>query len=147
MENRKKLISRRRFLGSAAAGMAGMIVLPGIVSSCKGRGTQAKEKEDDGLITMGFIGLGRQSMFLLNGFLQIPGTNVVAGCDVYGIKRQRFINRVTDYYKTQNKEAKVEVYEKFEDLLKRDDIDAVVIAVAHKEYERIPFDELTAKFA
>ncbi|HEX2968865.1 MAG TPA: Gfo/Idh/MocA family oxidoreductase [Bacteroidales bacterium] len=130
MEKRK--ISRRRFLGSATAGMAGMIILPGMLSSCKGG-----QKKDDGLITLGFIGLGQQAMFLLNGFLQIPGTNVVAGCDVYGIKRQRFINRVTDYYKKQNKEAKVDVYEKFEDILNRDDIDAVVIAVPDHSHARI----------
>lgn len=139
MENRKKLMSRRRFLGSAAFGMAGVVVIPGLMSSCKGQGTQtqATETGDEGVITLGFIGLGQQSMFLLNGFLQIPGTNVVAGCDVYGIKRQRFVNRVTDFYKKQNKEARVEVYEKFEDLLKRDDIDAVVIAVPDHSHARI----------
>lgn len=135
MENKKNLISRRRFLGSAAA-MAGLVVLPGMVTSCKGRGSQTAT-EDDGLITLGFIGLGQQAMFLLNGFMEIPGTNIVAGCDVYGIKRQRFINRVTDFYKKQDKEAKVEVYENFEDLIKREDIDVVVIAVPDHSHARI----------
>jgi predicted dehydrogenase len=129
MKELKKLISRRRFLGTATAGMAGIVVLPGILSSCRGQGQKAETEEDDGLITLGFIGLGQQAMFLLNGFMQIPGTNVVAGCDVYGVKRQRFQNRVTEFYKKNNKEANVEVYEKAEDLINRKDIDAVVIAV------------------
>ena len=109
-------------------------MLPGMLTSCK---SGKKGSEDDGLITIGFIGLGRQAMFLLNGFLQVPGTNVVAGCDVYGIKRQRFVNRVTGFYKKQDKEATVDVYEDFEEILKRDDIDAVVIAVPDHSHARI----------
>jgi predicted dehydrogenase len=138
MKEQKKLITRRRFLGTATAGMAGIVVLPGILSSCRGQGQKAAtEEEDDGLITLGFIGLGRQAMFLLNGFIQIPGTNVVAGCDVYGVKRQRFVNRVTEFYKKNNKEASIEVYEKAEDLINRKDIDAVVIAVPDHSHARI----------
>jgi predicted dehydrogenase len=68
-------------------------------------------------------------MFLLNGFMQIPGVQVLAGCDVYGIKRKRFEKRVTDFCLKAGKEAKVKTYEKYQDLLKRKDIDAVVIAV------------------
>jgi predicted dehydrogenase len=128
MKDQKKNWSRRRFIGSTALGVAGLAVLPQFVASCK--------KADDG-ITLGFIGLGRQSMFLLNGFLQIPGTNVVAGCDVYGIKRKRFENRVTDFYTKAGKESKVKTYEKFEDLLGRKDIDAVVIAVPDHSHARI----------
>jgi predicted dehydrogenase len=80
-------------------------------------------------IRLGFIGMGRQSMFLLNGFLQIPGVEVVAGCDVYGIKRKRFEKRVTDFYAKAGKKVTIETYEKFQDLLARNDINAVVIAV------------------
>ena len=121
--NAKKGVSRRRFLGTTAAGMAGLAVLPGL-SSCKQK-PAATEK----VIRMGFIGMGRQSMFLLNGFLQIPGTQVVAGCDVYGRKRKRFEQRVTDFYTKAGQKADVKTYEKYTDLLGRDDIDAVVIAV------------------
>ena len=83
----------------------------------------------DGDIKLGFIGLGRQSMFLLSGFLQIPGVQAVAGCDVYGIKRTRFEKRVNEFYTKAGKEVKVETYEKYQDLLNRKDITAVVIAV------------------
>jgi hypothetical protein len=31
-------------------------------------------------------------MYLMNGFRQIEGVQIIAGADVYGIKRQRFEN-------------------------------------------------------
>ncbi|MGQ7869995.1 Gfo/Idh/MocA family protein [Sunxiuqinia sp. sy24] len=115
----KKELSRRRFLGTAAIGVAGISLLPSL-SSC----SSATEP-----IRLGFIGMGRQAMFLLNGFIQIPGVRVVAGCDVYGRKRQRFENRVNEFYTKNNVAVEVTTYEKYEELLQRDDIDAVVIAV------------------
>ena len=88
-------------------------------------------------VRLGFIGMGQQSMFLLNGFLQIPGVTVVAGCDVYGIKRRRFEKRVTAFYAKAGKDSKVETYEKYQDLLKRTDINAVVIAVPDHSHAMI----------
>jgi predicted dehydrogenase len=129
MKDQKKVISRRRFLGSAAAGMAGFVLLPSIAASGKG------EQGND--LRLGFIGLGRQSMFLLDGFLNIAGTQVLAGSDVYGIKRERFRRKVSDFYKTKNRASKVDVYEKFDDILNRKDIDAVVIAVPDHSHARI----------
>ena len=129
MKDQQKLWSRRRFLGSTALGMAGVVVIPQIISSCK------KEVNSD--IRLGFIGLGRQSMFLLNGFIQIPGVRVLAGCDVYGIKRTRFERRVNEYYERVGKKSEVETYERYEDLLERKDIDAVVIAVPDHSHAMI----------
>jgi predicted dehydrogenase len=121
MENQKTKWSRRRFLATAAAGVAGVAVIPHL--------TGCKSTASDGSIRLGFIGLGRQAMFLLNGFLQVPGVTVLAGCDVYGIKRKRFEKRVTDFYTKAQKEVKLATCEKYEELLKRKDIDAVVIAI------------------
>ncbi|HNX80257.1 MAG TPA: twin-arginine translocation signal domain-containing protein, partial [Prolixibacteraceae bacterium] len=58
----KKEISRRRFLGTAAIGLAGMTVIPGLASSCAPKKPVAAGPKE---IRLGFIGLGRQSMFLL----------------------------------------------------------------------------------
>jgi predicted dehydrogenase len=113
-----KGISRRAFIGTSALGLAGLTLLP----ACKGTGSGKKE------VRLGFIGLGQQSMFLLGGFLQIEGVNVIAGCDVYGIKRQRFEKRVTDFYEKAGKSKEIKTYEKYQELLARTDIDAVVIA-------------------
>jgi predicted dehydrogenase len=122
MKEVKSEWSRRQFLNASAAGMASLTMIPAISS-------RASTKAKDSDIRLGFVGLGRQAMFLMNGFINIPGVKVVAGCDVYGIKRKRFENRVTDFYTKAQKEFKVDTYEKYQDLLSRKDIDAVVIAV------------------
>jgi len=109
--------------------MAGLAVIPGLNSFGEASG--------DADIKLGFIGMGQQSMFLLSGFLKIPGVQVVAGCDVYGIKRKRFEKRVTAFYAKQGKTVKIDTYEKFGDLLNRKDINAVVIAVPDFSHARI----------
>ncbi|NMC38150.1 MAG: Gfo/Idh/MocA family oxidoreductase [Bacteroidales bacterium] len=129
MKDQKDRWTRRRFLGSATAGMAGVVLVPGLATSCKSK--------PDTDIKLGFIGLGRQSMFLLNGFIQIPGVKVLAGCDVYGIKRKRFDKRVNDFYTKAGKKVRIETYEKYEDLLAREDINAVVIAVPDHSHAMI----------
>jgi predicted dehydrogenase len=131
MENQqKKGLSRRQFLGTAAFGMAGVAMFSSL-SACK----QKVAADND--LKLGIIGLGQQAMFLMNGFLQIPGVKVVAGCDVYGVKRQRFEKRAKDFYQKAGKEVDIKSYEKFEDLLGRDDINAVVIAVPDHSHARI----------
>jgi predicted dehydrogenase len=128
MKDKKSSWSRRQFINSGI-GMAGVMILPKITAFAK-----ASAEAD---IRLGFIGMGQQSMFLLNGFLQITGVQVLAGCDVYGVKRKRFEKRVNTFYAKAGKEVKVETYEKFEDLLSRSDIDAVVIAVPDHSHARI----------
>jgi predicted dehydrogenase len=129
MKEKKKQWSRRQFINLTIGSAAGLAVIPHL--------TSCKTAPVDTDIKLGFIGLGRQSMFLLNGFMQVPGVKAVAGCDVYGIKRKRFEKRVTEFYAKAGKEVKVETYEKFEELLARTDINAVVIAVPDHSHARI----------
>ena len=96
-----------------------------------------KQKVVDTDLKIGFIGMGQQAMFLLNGFLQIPGVKVVAGCDVYGVKRQRFEKRVNAFNQKAGNTVEVKTYEKYEDLLARPDINIVVIAVPDHSHARI----------
>lgn len=120
--NTQNKLSRRAFLkGTALA--AGMVVLPGNMFA-----SLANYKSANDEISLGFIGLGQQAMYLLNGFMQIPGVRVIAGADVYDVKRDRFKKRVTDFYASKNKKSDVKVYERYTDILNRPDIDAVVIA-------------------
>ena len=98
MNDQKFTWSRRRFIGSSVAGIAGAMLIPGAIG--------CKSSKSAGDIRLGFIGMGRQSMFLLDGFIKIPGVQVVAGCDVYGIKRKRFEKRVTAYYAQAGKQVK-----------------------------------------
>jgi len=126
----KKQWSRRQFINLTIGSAAGIAVLPHL-TSCKS-GAAASEG-----IRLGFIGLGRQAMFLLNGFMQVEGVVAVAGCDVYGVKRTRFEKRVAEFYSKAGKKTEVQTYEKFEDLLARTDINAVVIAVPDHSHARI----------
>ncbi len=120
MEKQKKLWTRRRFLTTTAAGAAGVAVIPHL--------TGCKPKVVDDSIRLGFIGLGQQAMHLLNGFMHVTGVRAVAGCDVYGIKRERFERRVKAFHEEAGTKAEVQTFENFEDLLALDDVDAVVIA-------------------
>jgi len=128
-DQQKKGVSRRHFLGTAAIGVAGVAMFSSL-SACK-------QKVADTDLKLGFIGMGRQSMFLLSGFIQIPGVKVVAGCDVYGVKRKRFEKKVAHFYQKAGKQVEIQTYEKFEDLLSRSDINAVVIAVPDHSHARI----------
>jgi len=125
MKEEKQGISRRKFLGTTAAGMAGVLILPALGYGRSKPVVSGNVKP----VRLGFIGMGQQSMSLMGGFMQIPGVDIIAGCDVYGVKRKRFEKRVTEFYKKNGKAGKPVTYEKYQDLLKHDDIDAVVIAV------------------
>ncbi len=73
MKNKQaQIYSRRRFIGTAASGTAGLAMIPAL-SSCVKPATAGNE------VTIGFIGLGRQAMYLLNGFINLEGVKVVAG--------------------------------------------------------------------
>ena len=138
-ENQKKNLSRRSFFETSVMGATGMALLPGILTS-----SQAAAATPAADVRLGFIGLGRQAMFLLNGFIQIPGVDVIAGCDVYGIKRKRFEKRVNAANAKNGKKAKALTFEKFEDLLKNPEINAVVIAIPDHSHARIAIAALKA---
>jgi predicted dehydrogenase len=116
-------------------------VFPQFLSSCK----QNKKAAPDKLIRLGFIGLGQQAMYLLDGYIGMPDVKVVAGCDVYGIKRERFLKRVNEYYANDVNEVIVDVYENYTDLISRDDIDAVVIATPDHWHAFIAIQACNAK--
>jgi len=128
-----KNVSRRQFIGTSLLGIAGLTILPGFRSI----------KPSD-TVTLGFIGLGQQAMYLLNSFLNIEGVRVVAGCDVYGIKRKRFELRTNDFYTKAGKKVEIKTYEKYQDLLARPDIDAVVIATPDHWHALIAIDACRA---
>jgi predicted dehydrogenase len=89
---------------------------------------RAKKTGANDTVNLGFIGLGQQAMHLMRGFISIPGVRVVAGADVYDIKRNRFEKRVKQYYADAKQKVDVKLYHRYEDILARPDIDGVVIA-------------------
>lgn len=136
-----KQLSRRKFLKTAALGATGLVMFPQFLASCK----QNKGDVDDGVIRVGFIGLGQQAMYLLDGFKSIPDIQIVAGSDVYAVKRDRFKKRVNDYYSENKQEVEVEMFENYKDLLARQDIDAVVIASPDHWHAFMAIDACNAK--
>ena len=118
--------SRLDFLRFSALG-ASTLFIPRALTAAEAP-KKAKKGDVNDKINIGFIGLGQQAIHLVNGFLTIPEVRVIAGCDIYDIKRNRFVERVNKYYAEKGIKNKLDMYIKYEDLLAREDIDAVVIA-------------------
>ena len=118
--------SRLDFLRFSALG-ASSLFIPRALTAAEAP-KKAKKGDVNDKINIGFIGLGQQAIHLVNGFLTIPEVRVIAGCDIYDIKRDRFVERVNKYYAEKGIKNKLDMYIKYEDLLAREDIDAVVIA-------------------
>ena len=118
--------SRLDFLRFSALG-ASTLFIPRALTAAEAP-KKAKKGDVNDKINIGFIGLGQQAIHLVNGFLTIPEVRVIAGCDIYDIKRNRFVERVNKYYSEKGIKNQLDMYIKYEDLLAREDIDAVVIA-------------------
>lgn len=131
----KTQLSRRKFLGTGLLGAASIGVIPQI-----GMAKDAVPNPKLETLRLGFIGLGRQNNGLMNSFITMPDIEVVAGCDVYDLKRERFKRKADEHYKSQGKTVKVDVYENYHDLLARRDIDAVVIATPDHWHALIAID-------
>lgn len=117
-------VSRRKFLGTSLLSAAGLSFLPGISIA-----SNQIQSGDIHQVRLGFIGVGRQAMGILNGMMRIPGVEIMACADVYEIKRERFKLRVNKISGELGKTPpKIDVYSNYKDLLARTDIDAVVIA-------------------
>ena len=117
--NRK--MNRREFIGLSALGLAGLTILP----SWSINGIRIPPSDR---VVLGFIGLGQQGLSDFSSFSSVPGVQVVAGCDVDQLKQQRFKKRVEGWQASKSMPVRCDLYEFYEDLLERKDIDAVSIA-------------------
>ncbi|MDY6255529.1 MAG: Gfo/Idh/MocA family oxidoreductase, partial [Bacteroidales bacterium] len=121
MEKQTKKMNRREFLGLSALGLASFTILPSW--SVNGQKYAPSDR-----IVFGFIGLGRQGMSDFYAASNCPGVQVVAGCDVDALKRERFMKRVTEWQKKTGWNPRCDTYEFYEEMLDRKDIDVVSIA-------------------
>jgi len=130
-----KKISRRSFIKGVTCAVGFPYIVPSSVFGKAGAVAPSNR------VTMGFIGVGSQGSRDLTGFLGNNGVQVVAVCDVdkgtatyrsgrtYGREPAR--RRIEDYYAKQRLSGSYkgcDVYGDYRDLIKRDDIDAVLIA-------------------
>ncbi|HTE29863.1 MAG TPA: Gfo/Idh/MocA family oxidoreductase [Chryseolinea sp.] len=124
----KSALSRRKFIQGAAA-LAVFSIVPRHVL---GKGYRAPSD----MINLGFIGTGKQSIGLLKNFLATGETQVVAACDVYQIKLDNFVTQ----WKTLNEGKKIRrkdrcaPYDDYRKLLRKKNIDAVVIATPDHQH-------------
>jgi predicted dehydrogenase len=117
------LLSRRRFLRvSAVAAFSA----PALLTLNRAGGQSAPNSR----IQIGFIGTGKQGRYLLHNFLNQPGTQVVAVCDVDTKRREHSRKTVEEHYSAKmDKTFKgCTEHHDFQELLARKEIDAVVIA-------------------
>lgn len=113
-----KSISRRQFIASTTAVAAAPLILPS-------RAWGANDR-----ISMGFIGMGKQSRGLLRGFLFHPDVQVLAVCEVDTNRREAARSYVDAHYGNHSEGAPgpCAAYTNLRDLIARNDIDAVCIA-------------------
>jgi len=120
-ENSKKEISRREFIKLSALGLASLTILPSWIVN----GVRIAPSDR---VVLGFVGLGQQGLSDFQSFASCPGVQVAACCDVDSIKRERFRRRVEAWQKSQEVAPRCDMYEFYEDMLDRKDIDVIEIA-------------------
>ena len=113
-------LDRRKFLGLSALGLTGLTILP----SWRIDGVKIAPSDR---VVLGFIGLGQQGLSDFAGFAGVPGVQVAACCDVDIMKLTRFKQKVETWQKEKGMSPRCDMYEYYEELLERRDIDAVEV--------------------
>ena len=115
-------LNRRQFLGYSVA--AGAVVgLPAIIPA-SALGAEGKVAPGN-KITLASIGVGKRGRTNIKSFLSLDDCRVVAVCDAYKDRRPAAQEMVDARYG----DTGCDVYGDYREVLARDDIDAVVIAV------------------
>lgn len=120
---KSKDLNRRDFIKKSTSGIAGIIFAPTILPShVKWRGANDR-------LLIGHIGVGqRGTSELRNYFLKLEESRSVAVCDVFRDRREKAAQITQSYYRENGFSApQCKSYLDFEEILIRDDIDAVHI--------------------
>lgn len=133
-------MDRRSFIGKAALGAGAISIIPRHVMG-GGRYLSPSDR-----ITLGYIGVGKQSHGLLNSINGPKETLVLAACDVDKIKLKKFYEAAVNANskKLNGGKQDVDTYENYRELLDRKDIDAVVIATPDHWHAMIAIDAAKA---
>ncbi len=121
---RIRLLNRRNFL--KAAGSAA--ILPAVLPAF---GAQSSKTSANNTINLGVIGMGWQGPGNTEAFLALPDCQVVAACDIDTNHLKSAVKMVNDAYGNEDCKG----YHDFRELLAREDIDAVMIAVPDHWHE------------
>jgi len=121
---KNNIYSRRKFILHTATATAALTVIPRHVLGGKGYVSPSDK------INIGFIGTGKLMRGIYDRFADLPEVMILAACDVDKVKLNRFKEEVQSYYaKKMGKSDYIEIstYKMFEELLEREDINAVVV--------------------
>lgn len=131
-------INRRKFLGNSAAAALAFTVVPRHVLGGKGY-VAANDR-----IALGYIGVGKQSLGLLESIGACKESVVIACCDVDQKKLALFKSEAEKNNKIKGNIISVDAYKYYRELLTRKDIDAVVIATPDHWHAQIAVDSAKA---
>ena len=124
---KRKRLTRRQFMQkSAAAAVAVPYFVPAPALGSRGRPPPSER------LNMGFIGVGNMGGGHLGWFLNNEAVQILAISDVDAKKGAKAVQRVEERYAGQTQSGTYtgcELYNEYEELLARDDIDVVLIAV------------------
>jgi predicted dehydrogenase len=112
-------ISRRRFLAAASLAVATPVIVPSSVFGAEGQTAPSNR------ITMGVVGWGMQGPGNTGNFLGQQDCQIVAACDLDKNHLQSAVNRINGHYKNQDCQS----YSDYREMMARQDIDAVMLAV------------------
>jgi predicted dehydrogenase len=134
-----KNLSRRHFLRNASIGGTGLILAPTILKSC------APGAAPSDRIQIAHIGVGSQGQGELKGdFIPLETSYSVATCDPFKKRREASAYLINEGYKKRGYNApKCKSYLHFEEVLERDDIDAVHITTP--DHWHVPLAILAAR--
>src|SRR5665213_63374 len=123
----KNYLNRRQFLKRAGAAAVLPLVLPGCVSGPNSRNRPSNK------ITLGVVGWGMQGPGDTKSFLAEADCQVVAACDLDQIQLQSAVDTINDHYQNQDCRA----YHDYREMIARDDIDAILVAVPDHWHELV----------
>src|SRR6476659_2931104 len=112
-------ISRRRFLAAAGAAIAAPTIIPASALGKDGRPSPSNR------ITMGIVGWGMMGPGNTKSFLDQSDCQVVAACDL----DRRPLGQALDAINTRYGNKDCASYDDYREMMARDDIDAVMLAV------------------
>ncbi|MFP4096624.1 MAG: Gfo/Idh/MocA family protein [Cyclobacteriaceae bacterium] len=118
--------SRRSFLKHSLASLATISIVPSYVLG----GSRHVAPSDK--FNLAYIGTGKQGRgTLLRKFIEIPEIQITAACDVDKEKLADFVQKASEHYAAQKEQSSyqgISTFEDFREMLKRPDIDGVIVA-------------------
>jgi predicted dehydrogenase len=122
--NRSSTDRRQFLLQSALAATTAAAA----ASSTSARSALAQRRSANDRIQLGVIGIGPRCTYDLKAMLQFDDIRCIAISDVQASRRDAGKKLVDDFYKTND----CQLHNDFRDLLRRDDIDAVLVATGDR---------------